>query len=131
VSHHAYQMYVHITWHTWNRVGCIDVAAVADVRKAAAIAAKQTGVRVLKMAVLAEHVHVILSFRPNLRISDFIRSAKSGSALLANRRVIGQLKWARGAYVATFHRNDLSRHIGYVASQHARHPDRIPRKGVN
>ena len=131
MSHHAYQMYAHITWHTWARVGCIDQAVVKDVRRAASIAAQRAGVRILRMAVLADHVHVIVSFRPNTMVSDFVRVAKGGSAFLANKRISGQLKWARGSYVATFHRNDLMSQIGYVLAQHKRHPDRIPRERVH
>lgn len=127
--HHAYQMYAHITWHTWKRAGCIDERTMTDVRQAAGVAAERANGKILRMAVLADHVHVVLSFKPDTRISDFIRVAKAGSAVMANRRVVGQLKWARGAYVATYHRKDLTRVVDYVANQHSRHPDRIPRKG--
>lgn len=128
-THHAYQMYAHITWHTWKRVGCIDARTTTDVRQAAVVAAGRANAKILRMAVLADHVHVVLSFRPDTRISDFIRVAKAGSAVMANRRVLGQLKWARGTYVATYHRKDLTRVVDYVANQHSRHPDRVPREG--
>src|SRR6185437_6836003 len=122
MSHHAYQMYAHVTWHTWQRVGCIDQACVEDVKRAVGIAARRARMHILRMAVLADHVHVILSFRPNTMVSEFIRVAKSGSAFLANKRIPGQLKWARGSYVGTFHRSNLNRQIGYVAAQYQRHP---------
>src|SRR6266699_2160898 len=35
-AHHAYQMYAHLTWHTYQRVGCVNQAAADDVRLAAA-----------------------------------------------------------------------------------------------
>jgi len=124
-------MYAHVSWHTWERIGCIDAKTADDVRRAAAIAAQREGMRVLKLAILADHVHIALSFRPDARVSDFVRVAKCGSAVMANRRVFGQLKWARGYYVATFHRLGLSALIGYVATQHQRHPERIPRGGVH
>ena len=127
-GHGAFQMYAHITWHTWKRVGCIDRKAAEDVRRAADVAAQRSKSRILEMAVLAEHVHVLLSCSPDTKISDFLRVAKSGSAIMANRRVIGQVKWARGAYIATYHRADLHRIIEYVAGQFIRHPERIPRE---
>ena len=74
--------------------------------------------RILRLAVLADHVHVILTFRPDTKVSDFVRVAKSGSAVMANRRVPGQLKWARGYFVATIHRDDLTGRIAYVAGQY-------------
>jgi REP element-mobilizing transposase RayT len=76
---------------------------------------------------LADHVHLVVSFRLDTRISDFVRRAKSIAALRSNRRVPGAVKWARGYYVATIHRNDLPRVIGYVSRQFERHPDLIPK----
>ena len=131
--HHAYQLYAHITWHTWKRTGCLDEAAVSDVRSAVATACRRTCVRVLRGAVLADHVHLVVSFRPDARLSDFVRLAKCISALRANRRITGALRWARGFYAATVHKRDLTRVIDYVSRQFERHPDRIPRpgRGVN
>jgi putative transposase len=126
-GHHAYQLYAHITWHTWQRVGCVDAAAAHEVRRAVASAGKRSGVEVLRGAVLADHVHLVVSFRPDTRISDFVRFAKSVAATRANGRVPGAVRWARGYYVATIHRRDLPGVIGYVSSQYRRHPDLIPR----
>jgi putative transposase len=126
-GHHAFQMYAHITWHTYQRVGCVDAAAAADVRSAVASAGKRSGVEVLRGAVLADHVHLVVSFRPDTRLSDFVRVAKSVAATRANRRVPGAVRWARGYYVTTIHQRDLARVIGYVSCQFERHPDLIPR----
>src|SRR5213593_4173781 len=125
--HHAFQMYAHITWHTYQRVGCVDAAAAVDVRTAVASAGKKSGVEVLRGAVLADHVHLIVSFRPDTRLSDFVRLAKSVAAVRSNRRVMGAVRWSRGFFAATIHKRDLSRVIDYVARQFERHPDRVPR----
>src|SRR5205823_5578032 len=125
---HAYQMYAHITWHTWKRVGCLDAAAASDVESAVTSACQASGVRVLRSAVLADHVHVVVSFRPDIRLSDFVRLAKSVAATRANRRIPGTVRWARGYFVTTIHKRDLPRVTRYVADQLQRHPDLIPRK---
>ena len=99
-EHRAYRLYAHITWHTWRRVGGINHAAVDDIRSALQSACERTAVRVLRDAVLTDHVHLIISFRPETRLSDFVRLAKCVSAVRANRRVPGALKWCRGFYAA-------------------------------
>lgn len=119
-------MYAHITWHTWQRVGCIDARAAREVRIAVASAGKRTGLQVVKGEVLANHVHLLVSFRPDTRISDFMRLAKSVAATRANRVVFGAVRWARGYYVATIHKSDLPRVIRYISQQFQRHPDLIP-----
>lgn len=126
-NHCAYQLYAHITWHTWKRVGCLDQAAVDDVMSAVASACRKSAVRVLRGAVLADHVHLLVSCRPDTRLSDFVRLAKSVAALRANRRVPGAVRWARGFYVASIHKRDLPRIVKYIARQFERHPDRIPK----
>jgi len=90
-------MFAHITWHTWRRVGCIDARAAHDVRIAAVSAGKRSGVQVIKGEVLA------------------------------NRRVLGAVRWARGYYVATIHKSDVPRILRYIEEQFKRHPDLIPR----
>lgn len=127
-NHRAYQLYAHITWHTWNRVGCLDEAAVVDLKSAVASACRRCEVRLLRGAVLSNHVHLVISFRPTTRLGDFVRLAKSVAATRANRRVFGAVRWARGYYVATIHRKDLKRVTKYVADQFRRHPDSIPRR---
>lgn len=126
-NHHAYQMYAHITWHTWQRVPCIRIPEAGDVNRAVANSCRDTGVHVLKSAVLSDHVHLVVSFRPDIRLADFVRLAKSRSSTMANRRVFGAVKWARGYYVTTYHRKDLHGLESYVGGQLARHPDRVPR----
>src|SRR6266550_2732594 len=120
-------MHAHITWHTWNRVECIDARAAAEVRVAVLSAGKETGVQLIKGEVLANHVHLLVSFRPDTRISDFMRLAKSVSATRANRHVCGAVKWARGYYVTTLHKSDLPRVLRYIERQFERHPDLVPR----
>ena len=120
-------MFAHITWHTWRRVGCIDARAAHDVRIAAVSAGKRSGVQVIKGEVLANHVHLLVSFRPDTRLSDFLRLAKSIAATRANRRVFGAVRWARGYYVATIHKSDVPRILRYIEEQFKRHPDLIPR----
>jgi REP element-mobilizing transposase RayT len=103
-GHRAYQLYAHITWHTWNRIGCVNRDAARDVSIAITCAARRTATVVLRSAVLADHVHVLISFRPDTRISDFVRLAKTIAAFRANRRVAGTIKWARGFYAASLHK---------------------------
>ena len=127
-GHAANQLYAHLTWHTWNRVGCIDESIARHVRRVMEGASRRTGIRLLAMAVLADHVHVLVSYTPHDRLSDFVRLAKCGSALEVNRLVAGTLKWCRGFYAASLHRRDLERVEAYIARQYWHHPDRIPQR---
>lgn len=127
VAHHAFSLYAHITWHTWRRVGCISESAARHVRTALENASSVTKIRILAQAVVADHVHVLVSFRPDSSLSEFVRLAKSGAGYRANHVIAGTLKWARGFYAASVSRDELPRRSAYIRAQFERHPDRIPR----
>jgi REP element-mobilizing transposase RayT len=104
----------------------VDERAVREIGLAVRDAGERTGTRPLALRALSDHVHVLVSFRPDTCLSDFVRIAKSVSAFRANARVSGAVKWARGFYAATVHRNDLYRVSRYIRNQYQRHPDKIP-----
>src|SRR6266516_1591884 len=119
--HHAIGLYVHMTWHTKWRRPCIRRANVPIITAAVLAAAQRTHMRVHAQAVLSDHVHVLLSFRPDTTISAFAREAKSESA----RRT--KLQWCRGFYAGTLGRSQVRAVRLYIAEQFNRHPDRIPK----
>lgn len=123
--HKAYGIYIHVTWHTYYRQRTISRARVPEILESIAEAAHRWGVHIHATAVLTEHVHVIASLKPDATISTFIRHAKSESARRLNS-ARSPFKWARGYYVATMSREDVSTHCAYVARQFQRHPDLIP-----
>jgi len=79
----------------------------------------------LAQAVVADHVHVLISFRPDRPLMPFIRDAKSESARVV-KTAGGQLTWARGYYAGTLSHGHISRARIYIARQHVRHADRVP-----
>ena len=126
--HHAIGLYAHLTWHTWRRelsIRRVDAAVIAEVVREAA---RRCRVRVHAQAVLADHVHVLLSYSPDVTLSSFIRHAKSESARRINRgrSEAPSFRWARGFYAGSLSRSDVRAARVYLATQRVRHPDRIP-----
>jgi REP element-mobilizing transposase RayT len=128
-AHQSYQLYAHVSWHTWQRIGCVDQGAAGDLVAAINDASLRCGVRCLRLAVLSDHVHLLISYRPTTRICDFVRLCKAGSSYRAGRRVPGAIRWARGYYVASLSKQDLPRVDAYISCQPSHHPDRIPQRG--
>jgi REP element-mobilizing transposase RayT len=83
-------------------------------------------VHVHEIAVLADHVHVIASFRPEGGLVSFIRHAKSGSARQINLVRGAIFEWARGYFVESLSRTHVRAACAYVARQYLKHPDRVP-----
>jgi REP-associated tyrosine transposase len=118
--HHATGLYAHITWHTWRRQASIRRADVETVSTAVLAAAKRTRLRVHAQAVLADHVHLLVSFPPDATISAFVREAKSESSRRA------RVRWCRGYYAGSLDRRQVRAARIYIGRQYARHPGLVP-----
>ncbi len=126
--HKAIGLYAHLTWHTWRREPSIRGVDAQVVAQVVLEAARRCRVRVHAQAVLADHVHVLLSYPPDVTLSSFIRHAKSESARRINltRSEAGSFRWARGFYVGSLSRSHVRAARVYLANQGVRHPDRLP-----
>jgi len=126
MAHRAFGLYVHITWHTRLRQRLIRSADANTVRAVVHEAGTRWAVHVHEIAVLADHVHVIASFRPEGGLVSFIRHAKSESARQINLVRGAIFEWARGYFVESLSRTHVRAACAYVARQYLKHPDRVP-----
>ena len=120
--HKAYALYAHITWATHWRARTVCRDDVQTVTGAVQRAAARHSVNVIAQAVLTEHVHVLVSYRPDTVLAGFVRDAKSESSRLVGRNA----KWGRGYYAGSVCANHLAVTRAYIARQHAHHPHLIP-----
>jgi putative transposase len=120
--HKAYALYAHITWHTRWRDRTVRRDDVQIVAGAVLRAAERHNVQVLAQAVLTEHVHVLVSYRPDTPLAAFVRDAKSESSRLAGPNAT----WCRGYYAGSVCERHLAFTRAYIARQHAHHPHLIP-----
>jgi putative transposase len=124
-GHRKFALYAHITWHTYRRERSIRQQDVSTVTQSITAAAARNSVHMLAQAVVADHVHVLVSFRPDSPLMPFIRDAKSESARAVNAAG-GRLVWARGYYAGSLSHSHIPRAHVYIARQDIRHADRVP-----
>src|SRR3989442_15401584 len=84
-GHRKFGLFAHITWHNWRRERTVRRSEVEVVGRGILTAAERHSVHVLAQAVLADHVHVVVSFRPDRAIPPFVIEAKSESARGVNK----------------------------------------------
>jgi hypothetical protein len=112
--HQALGLYAHLTWHTWYRQEMVNRQGAPIVRIAIHAAAERTAIRVHAVAVLTEHVHVVVSYPPRARLSEDAESQV--------------LRWGRGYYVNSLSRGEVTARISYVATQYQKHPHLNPER---
>ena len=126
MTHRAFGLYVHITWHTRLRERSVRRYDADIIRASILEAATRCQIHVHEVAVLSDHVHVVASVRPEGGLVSFIRHAKSESARRINLARGAVFQWARGYFVESLSRHHVRAAYAYVARQHLRHPDRVP-----
>jgi REP element-mobilizing transposase RayT len=126
--HRAIGFYVHLTWHTWRRTKAVRRDDVHHVASAIVAAVARTDTHVNAQAVLADHVHVLVSLNPAVPLAGFVRHAKSESARRVNlgRSPGSALRWARGYYAASVSWSHVRTVRLYIGNQHQRHPHLVP-----
>jgi putative transposase len=127
--HQAMGLYAHVTWHTWRRERSIRASDVPIVVRAFTDASTRSRIRIHVQAVLADHIHLMVSYPPSANLSDFVRDAKSESARRVNHAHGSgdrELRWCHGFYANSVCRSHLDLLRSYIGRQYRRHPDRIP-----
>jgi len=119
--HKAFELYAHITWRTRWSEQAVTKCHVEIIAQAILRAAERQKMRVIAQAVLADHVHVLVSFRPDSQLASFVRDAKSESSRRAET-----VRWCRGYYAGSVCRSHIGAVRTYIARQHRHHPNLIP-----
>ena len=119
--HKAFELYAHITWRTRWSERAVAKRDVEIISTSILNAAQRHNMRVLGQAVLMDHVHVLVSFRPDSQLASFVRDAKSESS-----RRTETVSWGRGYYAGSVCRRHIAAVRTYIARQHSHHPDLIP-----
>ena len=81
--------------------------------------------RTLWIAVggVADHVHIVVSMRPNISISDLVRDIKASSSKWINEKqfVEGKFQWQSGFGAFSYAQSQLNNVIAYVNNQESHH----------
>jgi|SRR5206468_11579345 len=125
--HKSVGLYAHLNWRTWRRQKMVRAGDVSVVANAILAAGARTRVRVHAQAILADHVHVLVSYPSDATLSAFVRDAKSESSRRVNDAAgLAHLKWCRGFYAASLNRHQVRAVRVYLGRQHRHHPDLVP-----
>jgi REP element-mobilizing transposase RayT len=128
----AHQIYLHLTWSTYNRQPMIDAPTRAFLEEYFRRIAIQERARIMSLAFLSTHVHVLVRLDPRFDVPRLVQLWKGGSSYAASRlpgNVLG-LRWNREYSVTSVSPRGVSACIDYIKDQHRRHPtEAIPDPG--
>jgi len=119
------QLYMHLTWSTWDRLPLIT--KIIQSRLYASIASKCRQLKCEPLAIggMEDHVHLLVRLHPAVAIATLVKEVKGTSSHLVTHEITpGDLfKW-QGGYVAfTIRKEDVLRLKTYIENQELHHSE--------
>jgi REP element-mobilizing transposase RayT len=132
IKHSRAELYVHATWGTLSRARVLDRSLLGRLAIQARSTALKLGAAVLAFDGTDDHVHVLLRYRPDLTVSNLVRSLKAAMTHLI-RSDIAQLpdfEWQTGYGAFSVSPREIERVMAYIANQRQHHADGTTWPGV-
>jgi putative transposase len=121
MSHIAHQLYVHITWGTEQRLRLIEDDVKKQLNRIIEEICQERGLQIIAFNTVEDHVHLLVRFKPNSILSEFVKSIKGRSSRLIPCIVNKNLKWQKGYSITTVGPKALKTAITYVKDQQNHH----------
>jgi putative transposase len=117
------QLYAHIVFAVKGRANVITPTWKQDLHKyiAGVISNKQQ--KVMAINGMADHIHILLGFKPECNLSDIVRDIKANSSrwVNENKLVSGKFEWQTGFGAFTVSQSQTKNVIQYILKQEQHH----------
>lgn len=79
--------------------------------------------KVYAIGGVADHIHILVSIKPNISISELVRSIKANSSKWINEKglVLGKFQWQGGFGAFSYAQSQLDTVITYINNQEKHH----------
>ena len=79
--------------------------------------------KVYAIGGVADHIHILVSIKPNIAISDLVRDIKANSSKWINEKgyVLGKFQWQEGFGAFSYAQSQLDNVIAYINNQEQHH----------
>ncbi|GGE12064.1 IS200/IS605 family transposase [Psychroflexus salis] len=79
--------------------------------------------KVYAIGGVADHIHILVSIKPNISISELVRSIKANSSKWINEKglVLGKFQWQGGFGAFSYAQSQLDTVIKYINNQEKHH----------
>jgi len=79
--------------------------------------------KVFAIGGVGDHIHILVSLKPNISISDLVKEIKINSSKWINEKtfVYGKFQWQEGFGAFSYSQSQLDNVIGYINNQEQHH----------
>lgn len=120
------QMYIQIVFAVKRRQNLIQNKWKDELHKYICGIVNGKGQKVYAIGGVEDHIHILVSIKPNIAISDLVRDIKANSSKWINENefVRGKFQWQEGFGAFSYAQSQLDTVIAYINNQEKHHEKR-------
>ncbi len=120
------QIYVHIVFAVKGRENLISELFREEIQKYISGIISNLKQKLYAIYCMPDHVHILVSIKPDCKISDLVRDIKANSSRFINEKnwLKQKFQWQEGYGAFTYSNSQLERVVNYIVHQ----PDHHKRK---
>jgi len=117
------QIYVHIVFAVKGRQNLIQKNWKDELHKYICGIVNGKEQKVYAIGGMADHIHLLVSIKPTISISDLVRDIKANSSKWINEKqyVVGKFQWQEGFGAFSYGQSQLDIVITYINNQEQHH----------
>lgn len=117
------QIYLHIVFSVKGRHSLIALKWREELYKYICGIVNNKQQKVYAIGGVADHIHILISIKPNVLISDLVREIKSNSSkwIKEKKFVLGKFEWQEGYGIFSSSQSQLDVLINYINNQEKHH----------
>ena len=119
------QLYIQIVFAVRGRKSLIKESIREELQKYISGIVSNHKQKLLAIYCMPDHTHIFLSMKPNMAISDLVRTIKSNSSsFLKDRNLVNDFSWQEGFGAFSYAKSQAKNVIDYVLNQAEHHKKR-------
>ena len=119
------QLYIQIIFAVQGRKSLIKESIREELQKYISGIISNQKQKLLAVYCMPDHTHIFLSMKPNMAISDLVRTIKSNSfSFLKDRNLVNDFSWQEGFGAFSYSKSQAKNVIDYVLNQEEHHKKR-------
>jgi REP element-mobilizing transposase RayT len=117
------QVYIQIVFSVKGRQNLIQKSWREELYKYICGIVNEKEQKVYAIGGVADHIHILMSIKPNIAISDLVRDIKANSSKWINEKgyVLGKFQWQEGFGAFSYAQSQLDNVIAYINNQEQHH----------
>ena len=117
------QIYIHVVFAVKGRENCVSNKWKDELYKYICGIVNNNNQKVYAINGMPDHIHILISIKPNCLISDLIRDIKASSSKWINLKkyVFGKFQWQEGFGSFSVSQSQVDKVIAYIDNQEVHH----------